>query len=654
MKITQANQRGFCYGVKRAVDMALASAKNDAKVHTLGDIVHNKQVVDKLASQGIKKVNGIDEIENGRVVIRSHGVGPSIYKNASRKGLEIIDATCPNVRKAQLSAQKLSEQGYSVVIIGEKDHPEVKSIYEWAGSSPLIIGSIEEAEQMPAQEKIGVVAQTTFSIKEFDNIVAVLQEKSDDMKIERTICQATEQRQQAALELAENADVMIIIGGRHSANTQRLCMLCKAKCGRTYHIETAANLDIKWFKATDHVGITAGASTPEWVIEEVIEKMQEFEQVLKQDVQSLEEGTIVRGRVISTTKDEVFVDIGYKAEGIIPLNELCYPPCEDAAANVKVGDEIDVYIVSLDNTDGVILSKVKADAALAWDKLKFAMENKQTVEVKVLEVVKGGLRTSLFGVRGFIPASQVDIKFVEDLASFVGRVLEVRVIEVDKDKNKLIFSRKVILQEQRDKKADECLHSLKVGQKVQGVVTRLAKFGVFVDIGGIDGLVHISDLSWERVTSCEDIVNIGDKVEAVVLKVDIENKKVALSIKEAGRDPWFQAVEKIAENMIYSGKVTKLASFGAFVEIADGIEGLVHISELSNQRVNKVEDILSVGQEVKVKVLSIDKKTKRIALSISKVQEDSERKEYEHYLKTQSGLGITIGDKLGHLFKRED
>lgn len=654
MKIIAAEHRGFCYGVKRAVSMAQECIGMEGEIHTLGPIIHNPQVVKTLSDQGIGVVNDLSSVTNdSTVIIRSHGVGPDTYTMAQEKKLNIVDATCPHVQKAQQAAHELYHAGYTVIVIGEKHHPEVKSIVEWSNNLAIVVETVAEAMALPVVSKLGVVVQTTFAGEIFQAIVSVLETKCNDLKICRTICTATDLRQQSALSLASRVDVMLVVGGKNSANTTRLTKLCRDAGNRVYHIETAKELALENFYGVETVGITAGASTPDWLIEEVYQKMQEFNQMLDNDVKKLEQGNIVKGKIVGIHKDEVFVDIGFKGEGTISLDELAYPKPETAAEVVNEGQIIDVYVLDLESDDGIIkLSKVKADAIVAWDVLDEALHNKKSVEAKVLEVVNGGLKVSVLGISGFIPASQVELRFVEDLSPYKNETLTLLPIEVDKIKKRVVLSRKVLLEEQRRQKEEETFAKLAVGQIVSGTVRRIVDFGAFVDIGGIDGLVHISDLSWHRIKSPHEIVALGDEVKVLILKLDSATKRISLSLKQVGRDPWLDLIEQFPIGIIVQGKVSNISKFGAFVELVPGIEGLVHVSELSDDRVTKVEDVVTLGQQVAVKVLEIDKQHKRISLSISKAQQENERAEYQSYLDKNEGTGSTIGDKLGHLFKK--
>lgn len=656
MKIIAAEHRGFCYGVKRAVAMAEDCIGMKGDIYTLGPIIHNPQVVKRFSDEGIRVVNDLSPV-NGQstVIIRSHGVGPDVYKEAESRKIKVVDATCPHVKKAQQAAYELLQSGFTVVIIGERHHPEVKSIIEWSNNQGIVVESAAEAADLPFITKMGVVVQTTFSKEDFQNIIDILQTKCTESKIFRTICAATDLRQQSALDIAAKVDVMVVVGGKNSANTSRLAQLCHEAGSRVYHVETAEELIIENFSGVETVGVTAGASTPDWLIEEVHKKMQEFSQMLNNEVNKLEQGSIVKGKIVGIRKDEVFVDIGYKGEGSISLAELAYPVPESAADVVSDGQIIDVFILDLESNDGVIkLSKVKADAIVAWDALEDALHAKTEVEAKVLDVVNGGLKVSVLGVNGFIPASQVELRFVEDLSSFKGQMLTVLPIEIDRAKKRVVLSRKIILEEQRRLLEEKAFAKLAVGQIVPGIVRRIVDFGVFVDIGGIDGLVHISDLAWHRVKNPKEIVALGDEVKVLILKIDPAAKRISLSLKEVGRDPWLDLIEQFTVGTIVTGKVNKLSKFGAFVELVPGIEGLVHMSELSDERVNKIEDVITIGQQAAVKILEINKENKRISLSISKARQDAERVEYQAYLDKQEGLGSTIGDKLGHLFKKSE
>ncbi|MDU2065897.1 MAG: bifunctional 4-hydroxy-3-methylbut-2-enyl diphosphate reductase/30S ribosomal protein S1 [Sporomusaceae bacterium] len=658
MEIKLAEHCGFCYGVKRAVEVAETAAREKGSVFTLGPIIHNPQMVDKLKKQGALVADTLQDVTAKTVVIRSHGVGPAVYDKAAQLGLEVVDATCPHVKKAQQEAAALQADGYEVVIIGEKNHPEVKSIWEWTGKQAQILETEAEANAYEPTQKLGIVSQTTFSGEKFEKLRAILAQKCPDLVVRRTICTATDQRQAAAVAVATQVELVLVVGGKNSANTSRLAELCRQSGTTTYHIETAAELEAQWFTGIHTIGVTAGASTPDWIIEEVInkveemEKMEQMEQMMQDESVKLSVGMIIEGKVVSVLKDEVFVDIGYKSEGMVRRADLAFPTPENAADVVKNGDLISVSVVALDRDDTpVLLSKVLADKEDAWKRLALARDKAEAIDVKITEVVKGGLVGAFSGVRVFIPASQVSLQYVEDLNSYVGDIVAARPIEVDEEKNKAVLSRRVILQEERRRKEDEVYNKLTVGTTVDGTISRIANFGAFVDLGGVDGLIHISDLSWERVASPDEVVAVGDAVSVMVMKVDKEHKRISLSLKEVQEDPWFNKVAELVPGKIIEGTVTKLTAFGAFVAIGDGLEGLVHLSEMAEQRVAKAEDVVSKGQNVKVKVLAVEEGKKKIALSLKAAQEDLERKEFQGYLGNQDSLHVTLGDKFKDLLK---
>ncbi len=656
MEVLTAEHMGFCYGVRRAVELAAAApGQAGAPVVTLGPLIHNPQMIAKLQAQGVGVVNELAEAGAATVVIRSHGVGPAIYEEAERQGRRVLDATCPHVKKAQQAARTFAEQGLQVVVAGERKHPEVTSILEWAGPGAIAAESAADIESAALSGAVGIVSQTTLEKDVFDGILAALRRRGIEPAINPTICQATAERQQAALRLARQVDVMVVVGGKNSANTRHLAEVCRKAGTRTYHVETAAELAQEWFFGANRAGITAGASTPDWIIEEVKQRMENMEQVNLDPQDRLEAGTILAGKVVGVNKDLVFVDIGQKAEGVIALSELAWPVPQDAHEVVAKGQLLNVLVLEPETAEGSVqLSKLQADRLLAWDHLEEAMQNGEPVEVVVTAAVKGGLSVGAFGVRCFMPASQIDSSFVENLAAYVGQTLTALPIEVDREKQRAVFSRRALLDAQKRKAEEAALAKLEVGQVMTGEVRRLASFGAFVDLGGIEGLVHVSEMAWHRVKDAAELLKVGDEVKVQVLKVDQDTRKVSLGMKQLQEDPWHTAVAKFAEGSTVPGKVTRTSKFGAFVELAPGVEGLVHISELSDRRVATAEEVVQSGQKVSVKVLGVDPKAKRISLSIIKAQEDADRQEYAPYLGGSSSLGATIGDKLGHLFKTRE
>mgnify|MGYP003585920716 CR=1 FL=1 len=651
MEVLLARNMGFCYGVRRAVDMAFASEN----LATLGPLIHNPQMIDKLAARGVAVIDSLAQAAGRTVLVRSHGVGPEVYDEASRCEIALQDATCPHVKKAQQAARQFAERGFRVVVAGEKNHQEVKSILAWAGPEAIAVETPQDLSGYPVAEKIGLVSQTTLEREVFEAIKTELAQRTAELEVAPTICTATEERQTAARRLAETVEVVVVVGGRNSANTRHLADVCRKVGVRTYHVETAGELDSAWFSGVKRAGITAGASTPDWIIEEVRQRMESMEQATLDKQERLAQGEVVAGKVVGINKDLVFVDIGQKSEGFITLAELAWPAPADAHEAVKVGQLLNVLVVEPETADGSVrLSKLQADRLLAWDRMEEAMKDGEPLDVVVSGAVKGGLSVSAFGIRCFMPASQVDTAFVEDLAPFVGQTLTALPIEVDRDKQRAVFSRRALLDQQRQKAELEAIKKLAPGQVLSGVVRRVASFGAFIDVGGIEGLVHVSEMAWHRVKDAADLLKVGDEVSVQVLKVDAELRKVSLGMKQLQQDPWHTAVSEFAEGTTVVGKVTRTSKFGAFVELAAGVEGLVHISELSDRRVANAEEVVQTGQKVSVKVLSVDPVGKRISLSMVKAQEDADRQEYAPFLGGSSSLGATIGDKLGHLFKNRE
>lgn len=630
MEIKRAAAAGFCFGVKRAIELALkACAENPGPIFTLGPLIHNPQVVRFLEEKGIKVVEELAAAQEGTLVIRSHGVEPEVLAAAQKLGLKVVDATCPFVKRAQELARELTAQGYTVVVVGDREHPEVKGIVGWTGGQARVVENPEEAALLPPLRRVGVIAQTTQPRENFVAVVGVLQrrmaedtgEELAEIRVFNTICHATAERQQAARELARQVDVMVVVGGHNSANTRKLAAICRESGTPTYHIETAAELRAEWLAEARVVGLTAGASTPDWIIEEVEERMKELaanaqEEMALTDIRTLRGGEIIRGVVVAIDQDEVLVDVGGKTEGIIPLRELSCCEISSPHEVVRVGDEIDVWVVKAEDHEGrIILSKGRADAEKAWVRLQEAFEKGTPVEGVVREVVKGGVIVDL-GVRAFLPASLVDRSYVEDLSQYLGQKVTCKVIELNRARKKVVLSRKAVLEEEYKRRRDELLNSLQEGAVVKGIVRRLTSFGAFVDLGGLDGLLHISEIAWHRVNHPSEVLKVGQEIEVKVIKIDRENEKVSLSRKQVIPDPWTTVAEKYPVGSLVEARVVRLAPFGAFVELEPGVEGLVHISHFADWHVEKPEDVLNEGDRVTLRVLSLDPATRRMRLSL--------------------------------------
>lgn len=677
-KIIIARHAGVCFGVKKALETVKEYTDSSRKVYTLGPLIHNRQVVEELNKRGIGIIETLEQIEEGIVIIRSHGVAPEIYEKAKEREFILVDATCPFVKKIQDKVKEYYNKGYQIIIVGDGEHPEVKGVNGWCNYSAIIVNSVSEAERVGYYDRLCVVAQTTITLMLWEEVKKVLENKGGEVKFFNTICNATHLRQQAAIEVAKQADIMVVIGGFHSSNTRKLYKLCKAICDETYHIETADGLPVDKIKNAEIIGVTAGASTPDWIIKEVVDKMSNLENTnlepkneqgaeeretmdaFEDTVVSVRPGTIVKGKVIQVGDDGVIVNIGYKSDAIIPKDELTADPTLTPSDVVKVGDEIEALVKKVDDGEGnVLLSKKKVDIEKGWEDLKEKFDEGEPVEAKVTEEVKGGLIGIVEGIRGFIPASHIDIGYVEDLQQFINKVLPVKIIELDRRKNKLILSRKVLMEEEKETKKKELLNSIKVGDRIKGEVKRLTDFGAFVDIGGIDGLIHISEMSWNRIDHPSEVLQVGQEVEVEVLAVDPERERVSLGYKQTQPHPWDNILEKYEKGQIVEGKVVRLADFGAFVELEPGVEGLVHVSQIAYHHVEKPQDELDEGQVVKVKILDIKPEERRISLSIKEAIERPKKEEKKSRAKQQPVHTdneepiTTIGDLVGDILREK-
>lgn len=683
MEIKIAEYCGFCYGVKRAVEMAEKAAEEKVNGATLGPLIHNPQFIAELESKGIACKEDLQDFTAGETVIfRSHGVGPEIYQKAEEMQLDIIDATCPNVRMAQKKAFQAAQDGFYSVIVGEKNHPEVKSIKKWAGENAIVVECIEDISNVPQKDKYAVIIQTTFELQKFEEILAELQKvREGEYRVERTICLATSQRQNAAIKLASEVDAFIVIGGRNSANTRHLYELVATKCAKAYHIETAAELDSEMFRDCIKIGITAGASTPDRLIKEAIIAMEnmDFESLLAQSEEvNVYPGKIVEATVIQLDKDGVYVDFGYMREGIVTYPEWSLTEtAEELMATIKVGDKVEVKVIpGTSKDDFVRMSKVKAERDAAWKNVaELAEGEKRAASVKVIRIIKNkaknivGLAVAVEGVEGFMPASHVELKRVEDFTGYVGQEMEAEIIEVDLEKKRIVVSRRDLLKAEKEAKAkawkeakeariaaakearaaaeEAAYASVEEGTTVAGKVVKVAEFGLFVEVGaGLVGLVHNTELSWNRNAKAEEVAQVGDEVEVFIKKIDRENKRVALSIKATQEDPWKVEAGKLNVGEIVEVEVLRFLPFGAIVKISDKVEGLVHISEIAEERIAKADDVLEAGQIVKAQVLKMDLEGKKIGLSIVKAAQAAEQAEYSSYLNGSAGLTQDLSEQL--------
>jgi len=633
LEIIVAKTAGFCFGVNNAVNLAMKLLENpEEPIYTIGPIIHNEQVVKQLEEKGARVIEDIEEISSpsGNVVIRAHGVVPEIYGKLQEKGIKITDATCPYVKKIHKLVEEKHKEGCRIVIVGDRDHPEVKGINGWCGNAAYIVDSAEDVDRLPeSTEKMCVVAQTTITKEKWEKINNYLKNKFDKIIKFDTICNATSKRQEEAREIAKNVDMMIVLGGNNSSNTQKLYEICKMNCTETYKVETSEDLPPINTKKIKKIGITAGASTPDWVIEEVIKKMSEFntqenemsfKEAFESSLVTLETGQIVTGKIIGFNNSEVYVDMGFKSDGIIKMEEFTDDPDFKPEASLKIGEEIQVFVVRVNDGEGnVLLSKKKVEAIKGWDKIEEAFENKTALKAKVVEITNGGVIANASGIRIFIPASQISDRYVKDLNEFQKQTLNVRIIEYNKQKRKVVGSQRVILEEEKAKQANDVWDMIETGKKFNGVVKSLTDFGAFVDIGGVDGLIHVSELAWTKIKHPSEVLKVGDSVEVTINEFDKDKKRISLGYRKAEENPWYKADERFKVGDIIKVKVVRMVPFGAFVELGKGIDGLVHISQISNVRIAKPGDVLEIGMEVEAKITEFNMETKKIGLSIKEV-----------------------------------
>ena len=643
MEIIIAKSAGFCFGVQRAVNLAYDESYKES-VFTYGPIIHNTQVVQSLERRGIENIDDINNIaDNSTLIIRSHGVTPDVYNDANRHNIKVIDATCPYVRKIHKIVERHSNNGDTVVIVGNNEHPEVMGIKGWAGDNSIVITNPQELkEELFEKEKpICIVCQTTYRRDKFKEIVNWIENRFQNVTICDTICNATSERQEEAVEIAKKVDYMIVIGDKNSSNTQKLYEVSKKYCNNTVCIETADELELNNLIYNDRIGITAGASTPDGTIEEVVVKMQQndnnmndgnetFAQLYAAHEETrLRKGQIVMGKVISITQaDEVVVDLGHKFDGIISKNELSSDPNVKVEDVVQIGEEIEVYVSRINDADStVVLSKRRVDSAHGWKHIEEAYENNTILTGTVKIITKGGVIVPLHGTNIFIPISLLAGRYIEDLSEFQDKEIQFQIIEIEARRRRVIGNRKSLLMDKIEKRKDEVLDTLEVGKRITGTVKNITGYGIFVDLNGIDGFAHISNLSWKHIKSPKEVVKVGEEIEVKVLEIDEENKKVSLTMKFSEDNPWNNIEGKYPAGSVVTGKVVRVVPFGAFIEIQEGLEALLHISQISTEHVDKVEEELSVGEAIEIKILEVDTKAKRINVSRKALLEDSKTTE---------------------------
>ena len=646
MKITLAKTAGFCFGVDRAVQTVYNLLDRGEKVCTLGPIIHNPQMVAELEKRGVRIIDDPRKVRSGEtMVIRSHGVGKDIYELAESCGTKICDATCPFVSKIHKIVAERSALGDTVLIAGDPEHQEVIGIRGHSEGETVVFSSADELENILKshpnlrQKAVTAVSQTTFNAKKWIFAQEILKKVCTNVKIFDTICNATSMRQSEARELAAHNDVMIVIGGRHSSNTSKLFDVCSSLCKRTLLIETAAELSASYFVGCDTVGVVAGASTPAGIIKEVIKTMSEILQPVeeqaevKESVQkSFEEMTDeeafeaslsgltgdqkVCGTVLAVNSSEIQVDIGRGLAGYVSASEYSLDPNVRLEDEVKVGDKLDLIIMKINDQEGTaMLSKRRYDAIAGWDNIVAAKESGEILKGVVRDVIKGGVVVYSNNIRIFIPASQATASRNDSLEDLKGKEVSFRIIEIGRGR-RAVGSIRSVLREERKAAEEKIWANIAVGDRFTGVVKSITGYGAFVDIGGVDGMVHISELSWQRIKNPAEVVSVGDTVEVYVKALDPEKKKISLGYKKAEDNPWTVFLSKYSVDDVVTVKIVSMTTYGAFARIIPGVDGLIHISQIANKHIAKPQDELTVGQEVDAKITAIDEEKKRVSLSI--------------------------------------
>ncbi len=638
VQITVAKSAGFCFGVDRAVKMTYEALDKYSAVATLGPIIHNNNVVDDMLRRGARIINEVRELHEGEcAVIRSHGVSRSVYDELEALGNPYIDATCPFVSKIHKIVARHTAQGDFVLIAGDANHPEVAAIVGHCNGNCFVfeddasLVNFLSTKYECLGKRLAIVAQTTYNILVWEKCINALPKDDPNIMVYDTICHATQVRQSDADELSRRSDLMIIAGGKHSSNTVKLFDVCRKNC-RSYHIETSDELYTLDLRNARTIGITAGASTPAHIIEEVKTTMTEimtednmnFEELLDQSFKKIHTGEKVKGTVVATNSNEAIVEVGTKHTGYVQLSELTDDPTLTPADVVKVGDEIDLIVIKINDQEGIaMLSKKKVDEQKGFEEIIKAKEEETVLEGTVQSVVKGGVIVGYAGVRVFIPASQSGLPRNAEMDVLLKTKVKFVILEVNDHRRRAVGSIRAVQKAERDAAKAKFWETAEVGATYKGEVKSLTNYGAFVDLGGIDGMVHISELSWKRIKHPSEVVKVGDFIEVYIKEIDAENSRISLGYKKTEDNPWdkFNAEYKIGDTI--SAKIVSITSFGAFAQITDGVDGLIHISQLANKRVDNVKDIVSVGDVVDVKIIDIDIESKRISISMRALLEDS-------------------------------
>lgn len=647
--VTVAKSAGFCFGVDRAVKMVYGELEKNTKVATLGPIIHNQDVVNDMTAKGARIISSVDELEpDETVVIRSHGVGREVYEQIAAKGCRMLDATCPFVARIHKIAAEKSREGYFILIAGDASHPEVQGIVGHCDENCLVFKDNFELKHFfennyeNLEKKLAIVAQTTYNIVVWDECLNVIPKNDPDIVIFDTICNATDTRQSDAAELARSSDIMLVVGGRHSSNTVKLFEVCSRYC-KTYHIENSDELKSLSIPASKKIGITAGASTPAYIIKEVQTKMAEneimstnmdeeidFAEAIDQSFKKIHTGEKVKGIVVAVNNTEAIVDLGTKHTGYVALDDLTDDPSKKPSDIVSVGDEVELVVVKVNDAEGTAaLSKRKVDEQAGYEKIVKAKEEGAILEGIVQHVVNKGVTLNVLGVRVFIPASQTGLPRGAELEQLLKKKVEFKIIEVTEGRKRAVGSIKAVQNARKEEAKAKFWETAEIGAVYTGKVKSLTSFGAFVDLGGIDGMVHISELSWKRIKHPSEVVSVGDTLEVYIKDLNQEENRISLGFKKAEDNPWEIFIANYNIGDVVKVTIVSITSFGAFARIIDGVDGLIHISQIADKKVENVKDILTVGDEVDVKIIDIDEESKRISISMRALIEDEDADDEE-------------------------
>ena len=639
-EIHLAESAGFCFGVSRSVKLAEEMLAGGGDCYSLGHLIHNNDVVERFREQGLHVVQTPEEVPEGaRVIIRAHGVSMAVEEALRARAGQVIDSTCPKVLRIHKIVKKASAEGRQVVVIGKPSHPEVVAICGCCDGAVVFENAVELENYLTdhpdfAQKPVTMVIQTTQTRLNFEECEKKIKKECTNLEIFDTICEATSTRQTEAVKIAAECDAMVVIGGKDSANSVHLAQLCRQHCDNVQFIENVKELDLERLHGAVKVGMTAGASAPSWIIKEVKQtmtseiKMEEksFAELLEESLKTIYNGDKVTGEVVAITTTEVNVDLGMKYSGFIPTLEFTEESGCKIEECVKIGDKVEAVVVRVNDMEGVVqLSKKRLDAAKNWEMIVNAAESGEVVEGVVTEDNKGGVVVTVKGNRVFVPASQSGLPRDAEMASLLKQPVRLKITEVKG--RRVVGSIRAVQREERRAAAEKVWNDIEVGKQYEGTVKSISSYGVFVDIGGIDGMVHVSELSWGRVKNPAEVVSVGDKLNVYVISFDKEARKISLGHKDPNGNPWTKFTETYAEGDVATVKIVKLMDFGAFAEVLPGVDGLIHISQIANRRIGKPGDVLTVGEEVDAKITAIDNEKQKISLSIRALLENAPAEE---------------------------